>query len=210
MLRFVYGSNLGQFEKLRASMHRDRTYQFRDRLGWPVRVDEFGEERDEYDHDETLYVIWERPDGSHGGSMRLLPTLKATMVNDHFLHLTGGQPVKSETIWECTRFCLSREATSRVAAALMLAGGEVMQRLGIEHFVGVFDAPMKRIYKKIGSSPIILGTEGQGRHQTSVGLWQFTEEARHNISSSASISQPLMRIWFDRSFGLPSGIQRSA
>ena len=210
MLRFVYGAQLGQFEKLRACMHRDRTYQFRDRLGWPVHVDENGEEHDQYDHENTLYVIWENPNGSHGGSMRLLPTLGRTMVNDHFLHLTGGRAVKSDAIWECTRFCLSRDASPRVAAALMLAGGEVMQRFDVEHYVGVFDAPMRRVYQKIGSSPVILGSTGKGRHQTSVGLWRFTEEARRTVARSAAISAPLMRLWFERSFGMSNGIQMSA
>lgn len=210
MLRFVYGRHLGRFAKLRASMHRDRTHQFRDRLGWPVDVDSRGEERDQYDHDGTLYVIWERPDGGHGGSMRLLPTQGATMVNDHFLHLTDGQPVKSAAIWECTRFCLSRDATPRVAAALMLAGGEVMQRFGIEHYIGVFDAPMKRIYQRIGSTPLILGTSGQGRDQTSVGLWRFSEEARRRIALKADVSEPLMRLWFERSLGTPEPNRKSA
>jgi acyl homoserine lactone synthase len=191
-------------------MFQDRAFQFRDRLGWPVHVDETGEEHDQYDHDETLYVIWENPDGSHGGSMRLLPTLGRTMVNDHFLHLTGGQPVKDPAIWECTRFCLSRGASPRVAAALMLAGGEVMQRFDIEHFVGVFDAPMTRIYQKIGSSPVILGASGHGRHKTSVGLWQFSEQARSTVARSAAISAPLLRLWCDRSLGLPESQRMSA
>ena len=30
-----------------------------------------------------LYVIWEIPDGSHGGSMRFLPTSGRTMVHEH-------------------------------------------------------------------------------------------------------------------------------
>ena len=42
------------------------------------------------------------------------------MVNDVFSHLTGGTTISSPLIWECTRFCLSRDAASNVAAALML------------------------------------------------------------------------------------------
>ena len=210
MLRFLYGSQLGRFEKLRRSMHLDRTYQFRDRRGWPVNVDENGEERDEYDRDDTLYVIWENQDGSHGGSMRLLPTTGRTMVNDHFLHLTDGKPVLSPSVWECTRFCLSRNASPRVAAALMLAGGEVMQHFGIAYFVGVFDAPMKRIYQKIGAEPRVLGSAGYGRSQTSVGLWSMTEQAKRAVSRSAAISAPLMRLWFERSFGAVESVDLSA
>jgi acyl homoserine lactone synthase len=210
MLRFIYGDELSVQPKLAQSMFRDRTEQFRNRLGWPVVVNDAGEERDDYDLENPLYVIWQNADGGHGGSMRLLPTTGHTMVNDHFLHLTDGVRIESPLIWECTRFCLSKGATSRTAAALMLAGGEVMRRFGIRHYVGVFDAPMVRIYKMIGSSPTVLGSAGEGRAKTSVGLWEFTEGARRNVSARAAISPELMGLWFDRSFGHGKPLAKSA
>ena len=124
MLRYVYASDLEDHPKLAATMFRDRADQFKTRLGWDVTVDENGFERDEYDGLNPLYVIWEEPDGSHGGSMRFLPTTGRTMVNDHFSDLISG-PINSPSIWECTRFCLTRGAGSHVAAALMLGGGEI-------------------------------------------------------------------------------------
>ena len=139
MLRYVYASDLGDHPKLARTMFRDRADQFKTRLGWDVHVDKDGYERDEYDDLNPLYVIWEEPDGSHGGSMRFLPTTGRTMVNEHFGDLISG-PITSPVIWECTRFCLARGAGSHVAAALMLGGGEIMQNFGIEHFVGVFGA----------------------------------------------------------------------
>ena len=150
MIRYIYASDLHMFPKLKRGMFRDRADQFRTRLNWDVTVDENGEERDEYDALNPLYVIWEKPDGSHGGSMRLLPTTGPCMVNDHFLHLTDGVRIQSPVIWECTRFCLARDAEPRTAAALMLGGGEVMTGFGVEHYVGVFDARMVRIYRLIG------------------------------------------------------------
>lgn len=201
MLRYVYADDLHKFEKLGRSMFIDRADQFRTRLGWNVDVDEQGFERDEYDALNPLYVIWEMPDGTHGGSMRFLPTTGRVMVNDIFGHLTGGAPITSPLIWECTRFCLSRDAKSRVAAALMLGGGEIMTNFGIRHFAGVFDARMERIYKAIGSSPEVLGSEGQGREKISVGLWSFTPEAKARVAKRAGVSPDLSRLWFDRSFG---------
>ena len=133
MLRYIYANQLHLYPKLAKSMFQDRADQFRDRLGWEVSVDDSGAERDEYDDMCPLYVIWERPDGSHGGSMRLLPTTGRVMVNDVFGHLTGGAPITSPLIWECTRFCLARGAGGNVAAALMLAGGEVMVGFGVRH-----------------------------------------------------------------------------
>ncbi len=201
MLRYVYANELHNYPKLARTMFQDRADQFKARVGWDVRIDENGYETDEYDLLNPLYVIWEQPDGSHGGSMRFLPTTGRVMVNDVFGHLTGGTTISSPLIWECTRFCLARGAGSNVAAALMLAGGEIMTGFGIRHFVGVFDARMVRIYRLIGSSPEVLGSEGEGRDRISVGLWEFSAEAKALIAKRAGISPELSRLWFDRAFG---------
>lgn len=201
MLRYIYANELKNHPKLARGMFVDRADQFKTRLGWDVKVDENGEERDQYDTLNPLYVIWENVDGTHGGSMRFLPTTGRTMVNDVFGHLTGGGPVVSPHIWECTRFCLARGAGSNVAAALMLGGGEIMKGFGVRHFVGVFDARMVRIYRAIGSSPEVLGSEGQGRDKISVGLWEFTEEAQRHVASRAEVSPELSKLWFTRAFG---------
>lgn len=201
MLRYIYANELYLYPKLGSSMFRDRADQFRTRLGWDVDVDAQGKERDQYDALNPLYVIWEESDGSHGGSMRFLPTTGRVMVNDVFGHLTGGGPITSPLIWECTRFCLSRGAGPSMAAALMLAGGEIMTGFGIRHFVGVFDARMQRIYRAIGSSPDLLGSQGEGRDRISVGLWEFTDNAKHKVALRAGISEQVSRLWFDRAFG---------
>lgn len=210
MIRYLYGSALDTYPTLKRSMFRDRAWQFKERLNWDVHVDDAGEERDAYDDLNPLYVIWQRPNGSHGGSMRLLPTVGRTMVNDHFLHLTDGVPIRSPLIWECTRFCLSPDADPRTAAALMLAGGEVMQGFGVEHYVGVFDARMVRIYGRIGSCPEVLGTEGRGREAISVGLWEFTPEARARVAQAAGLSPSISHHWFNRAFGADIKLAQTA
>jgi acyl homoserine lactone synthase len=200
MLRYVYASDLNDHPKLALTMFRDRADQFKTRLGWDVKVDANGAERDEYDDMNPLYVIWEEPDGSHGGSMRFLPTTGRTMVNDHFGDLMSG-PITSPLIWECTRFCLTRGAGGHVAAALMLGGGEIMQNFAVEHFVGVFDARMVRIYRMIGASPEVLGSIGTGRDQISIGLWHFDETDAAQVAGRAGVSLDLSRQWFDSAFG---------
>lgn len=209
MLRYIYGHDLQHHPVLARSMFRDRACQFRDRLGWPVDVNAEGEERDRYDALDPLYVIWENADGSHGGSMRFLPTTGPVMVNDVFSHLLGGGSVVSPLIWECTRFCLSRNADGAVAAALMLGGGEIMSGFGIRHFVGVFDARMVRIYRMIGSSPEVLGSEGAGRDKISVGLWEFSQDAQAKVAARAMVAPETSRAWFDRDMG-GGGVQPTA
>ena len=80
MLRYLYANELGNFPILRDSMFRDRADQFSRRLNWDVSVSSSGEERDEYDGLNPLYIIWQKQNGYHGGSMRFLPTLGPTMV----------------------------------------------------------------------------------------------------------------------------------
>lgn len=200
MIRYLYAEDLANYPKLARTMFQDRALQFKERMGWDVTVDNQGQERDEYDGLNPLYVIWERPDGTHGGSMRFLPTVGRTMVNDHFQDITGAY-ITSPLIWECTRFCLAPDAEPRISAALMLAGGEIMAGFGIKHFVGVFDARMIRIYRTIGSSPEVLGTTGAGREAISVGLWEYSDRGRIAVAMSAKISPELSRYWFERAFG---------
>lgn len=201
MIRYLYADQLSKFPLLQRTMFEDRADQFKTRLEWDVSVNSDGQERDEYDDLNPLYVIWEKADGTHGGSMRFLPTTGRTMVNDHFLNLTDGVAFQSPLIWECTRFCLSRDTDPGTAAALMLAGGEVMQNFGVRHFVGVFDARMVRIYNRIGAAPEVLGTQGTGRQAISVGLWEFTEAAQKQVSRIAGVSLEASRRWFAASFG---------
>ncbi|SMC63407.1 acyl-homoserine-lactone synthase [Primorskyibacter flagellatus] len=201
MIRYIYANDLNTEPKLRDSMFRDRADQFKARLGWEVAVDAKGYERDEYDDLNPLYVIWQKPCGSHGGSMRLLPTTGRTMVNDHFKDITGGVHIESPLIWECTRFCLARDTAPGTAAALMLAGGEVMNGFGLRHYVGVFDARMVRIYRLIGAQPDVLGTTGEGRDAISVGLWEFTPESQARVAARAGLSPSVSRQWFEAAFG---------
>lgn len=203
MIRFIYGDELNKFPYLKKTMLQDRAAQFRDRLDWDVAVNEAGEETDQYDELNPLYVIWEGPDGRHGGSMRCLPTLGRTMTAEHFLDLTHGVRIESPLIWEVTRFCLAPDAGPGVAAALMLAGCEFGLRFGIDQCVGVFDARMVRIYGRIGFSPDVIGTTGDGRDAIAVGIWTFSDEARRAISSRSGIPAALAEKWFDASFAAP-------
>ncbi|MEM1429534.1 MAG: acyl-homoserine-lactone synthase [Pseudomonadota bacterium] len=205
MLRYVYGHDLSQFPTLAHTMFTDRAEQFRHRLGWDVTVDDAGHETDEYDALDPLYIIWEAPDGSHGGSMRFLPTVGRTMINEHFSHLTDGVHIESPLIWECTRFCLSPRATGgqarKTAGALVLGAGEMMERAALEHYVGVFDARMERIYRHYGVEPEVIGSEGEGRARIGVGLWRMRPEAWEPTLARLGIDRDTSRRWVAQSLG---------
>ena len=200
MLRFIYGDRLNKFPRLADSMFRDRAAQFSDRLGWDVSVDANGHERDEYDALNPLYVIWQDAGGRHAGSMRFLPTTGRTMVNEHFGHLTAGVAIASPLIWECTRFCLAPGAERRVTAGLVLGAGMLMERFALEHFVGVFDPRMERIYGLLGPKPEVIGRAGSGEASIGVGLWAFDESLRPRVLSRVGVARAEAEGWWDASF----------
>ncbi len=210
MIRYLYADQLSQFPVLAESMFRHRAVQFKQRLDWEVSVDERGWEMDQYDSMNPLYIIWENADGTHGGSVRIMPTTGRIMTNEHFLHLTGGVKIQSPFIWECTRFCLAPDGTAGVAAALLVAGVELGLRFGLDQAVGVVYAKTVPLYRRIGSMPDIIGSDGNGRDEISVGLWPITVEARAEISRKSGIPLSVIARWFDASFGVEAAMSGGA
>lgn len=204
MLHYVYGTDLDNFPKLRDTMFRDRAEQFANRLGWDaVNVDENGHEMDHYDSLNPLYIIWEMADGSHGGSMRMMPTVGQTMVNDHFAHLTGGVRIQSPLIWECTRFCISPRADRRATAALVVAAGELMDEFALEHFVGVFFEKMERVFSLSYINADVLGVDPQmdaAGDRIAVGTWEITPKTIERNLARVGITREMSKEWFRASF----------
>lgn len=188
MIRYVYAHEIDKHPRLVDEMFKDRARQFRDRMKWDVSVDENGWERDQYDALAPLYIIYEREDGSHGGSGRLMPTTGRTMIGEHFSHLTDGVVIQSPTIWEITRFCISpsvrspREAMA-ITSSLLLAGIDAGLRFGLDFYVAVFDEPMLRVYKRLDFAPDIMGSAGEDKERICAGLWPCTEEVRAKMAA---------------------------
>ncbi|MGB3178896.1 MAG: acyl-homoserine-lactone synthase [Albidovulum sp.] len=201
MLRFLTSEELDTYPQLADTMFSDRAQQFRQRLQWDVSVDAKGWERDEYDRLNPIYVIWQKPDGRHGGSMRFMPTLGRTMVNEHFSSLSGGRRFSHAKVWECTRFCVADGMPAQTSTALMLGGAQLGVSFGLARAVGVFDARMVRIYRALGWEPTVLGTDGQGADAISLGVWQFSDEIRRKLARKAGISPEISQLWFDRDAG---------
>ncbi|KIC48209.1 hypothetical protein RA29_16845 [Tateyamaria sp. ANG-S1] len=199
MIHFLYGEVLVSKPVLAHSMFVDRGAQFKTRLGWDVTVNEFGEERDEYDLLNPLYVIVADEHGRHEASMRLLPTTGQTMVNDHFLDINNGVSIESPLVWECTRFCTSPDARPHSATKLMAAGGKVMQESCIEHFVGVFDRRMMPVYRRIGTVPTVVGWSQGEINKIGIGLWDYCADDYKRLLDRCGVSDIEMELFFANS-----------
>lgn len=120
----------------RAEIARFRHRVFVQKLGWRVPASlasathRDGEESDEYDHDDTVYVTLRGDGDAIVGCARLLPATHHFLLGDHFRHLVDDMPgavvfdnkkafddtdalhagresSSPATVWELSRFALA-------------------------------------------------------------------------------------------------------
>lgn len=197
MIRIFPEQDLAANWDVSDQMYRSRARLFRDRLGWDVKVDDRGWERDQYDAHNPLYVVV--TDGEqHIGSMRLMATTGPHMTADHFSQLTGGGPIRSPDIWEVTRFCVEQSdripgsVVQRASLELMLAAHELATYSGIEQFIATFDSRMRAIYRRAGWEPDIMGFQGSGRDRVYAGIWDVEPELVNKFRARLGIDHPLV------------------
>ena len=180
-------------------MFKDRAEQFHKRLNWDVNVDENGEERDAYDNQDPIYIVIEGSDGSHEGSMRLLPMVGRNMYNDHFSFIANRWEARDPLVWECTRFCVSTNAGRSTSALLLAAGGKFLESFQLRGLLGVFDARMERVYRLLGSRPKILGRAKYAGLEIGLGFWRRDFKQYRCLLARAGISAIEMEDFFAKS-----------
>ena len=148
----------------REGMFRLRYETFRVRLGWDVETTDDGLEIDQFDDDDSQYILARSPEDDIDACWRLLPTLGPNMLRDVFPQLLNGQPAPAAAdVWELSRFAL---ATDRLAAAeqagnyqlsfgplsvkLMAEAARFAKDRGIVRYVTVTTAAIERMLKKQG------------------------------------------------------------
>ncbi|MBC3474787.1 MULTISPECIES: acyl-homoserine-lactone synthase [Pseudomonas] len=87
-----------------AQMERYRYRVFVDELGWDLTCEPQCE-RDQFDHDNTLYLLACNGRDDIVGTARLLPTHRPYLLDEVFPQLMAGQALPhSAQVWELSRF----------------------------------------------------------------------------------------------------------
>jgi acyl homoserine lactone synthase len=190
MIVVVEPHNAHKYSNLMDEMFRLRARIFSDRLRWDVQVID-GKERDRYDEEAPVYLICTDDEtGAIEGSLRLLPTTGPTLLADCFSDtLPDSVHLSAPTIWECTRFCLDDEILDRgrhdelllASAVLIAALGEVAISAGIESIIGNFEAPVLRLYRRIGCEVEVLGSTSRYGRPVYLGLFSISEPILRKI-----------------------------
>jgi acyl homoserine lactone synthase len=129
-------------------------------LGWRLPMADDGLERDQYDHDDTVYVVGRDEAGSICGCARLLPTTQPYLLKDLFPFLLAeGMPApESPGVWELSRFAASPIAADPDEGRnftwffrpMLASVVRCAARLGARQIIGVTYLSMERLYRRIG------------------------------------------------------------
>jgi N-acyl-L-homoserine lactone synthetase len=131
---------------IRSAMLKDRKTVLMDRLGWDLRSPDGLHEIDQFDGDDTLYLIVHQAEtGRHLGSVRLLPSTGPHLLGDVFPHLCAYGVPKGRDVWEITRLVttpgLTRGEALQVRRHLSIALFEHALGAGIARYTMVTHLP---------------------------------------------------------------------
>jgi acyl homoserine lactone synthase len=142
------------------ALARYRHQIFVEQLGWDLPIAEKGFERDQYDHDDTVYVLAHDEMGSICGCARLLPTTLPYLLKDVFPFLFAERMSAPESpeVWELSRFAASPSAVCDAAAGnadwvfqpMLASVVRCAARLGARQLIGVTYLGMERLFRRIG------------------------------------------------------------
>lgn len=161
--RWVQSLFAGTFEQMPAGLElRLGAYRhsvFVEDLGWQLPCQE-GDERDQFDRLDTVYVVAEDDSGELCGCARLLPTVHGYLLGDIFPQLmNGAPPPKAPDLWELSRFStrpgvqgmtLSREQQRDRFCALFRAVTAAALQRGAVRLITFTALGVERILRQIG------------------------------------------------------------
>jgi acyl homoserine lactone synthase len=129
-------------------------------LGWRLPMADDGFERDQYDRDDTVYVVGRDEADSICGCARLLPTTRPYLLKDlfPFLLAQGMDAPESPEVWELSRFAASplavgqseSGALSWVFRPMLASVVRCAAQLGARQIIGVTYLSMERLFRRIG------------------------------------------------------------
>lgn len=146
--------------ELTIGVARYRHKVFVEKLGWQLKCDD-SLEYDQFDRDDTVYVIAQNETAEVIGSARLLPTTRPYLLSEVFPQLLNGMPPPcSPDVWELSRFAAvdfnSRggsaldQFSSPIAVGLLRASQKCATAHGAKRFITVSPLGVERLLRRAG------------------------------------------------------------
>jgi len=201
MIRQLQGFERADNKSLFDQMFNHRKLVFHDQKGWDVRLVDEEYEIDEYDRDDTVYLVSLNEHGALTGSIRLLGTHGPHMLNGPFRSMFPDVQFATPLIWEATRFVtlgdksVQPNQVSRSACEILLGMCRFGLNNGVDQITAVYDAGMARLYRRCGLTHIELGRHRTPEHGTVfVGLWEISRELEASILAATGLERAPSRL----------------
>jgi acyl homoserine lactone synthase len=140
-----------------AALAQYRHEVFVEQLGWDLPLADNRFERDQYDRDDTVYVVARDESDTICGCARLLPTTRPYLLRDVFPFLLAPDMPAPEApdVWELSRFAASPrtagdESASWAVRPMLASVVACAAQLGARQLIGVTFASMERLFRRIG------------------------------------------------------------
>lgn len=159
-MNIVTGTPADLSLEIMAGVARYRHKVFVEKLGWQLRC-ENALEYDQFDRDDTVYVVAHNAAHEVVGTARLLPTTRPYLLGEVFPHLLHGvEPPHSPEVWELSRFAAVdfsvqgssalAQFSSPIAVGLLQASLECAARHGAKRFITVSPLGVERLLRIAG------------------------------------------------------------
>lgn len=166
-MRFTSGCSAELRPALMQRLARYRHRVFVETLGWQLQCRN-ALEYDQFDRDDTLYVIAQNAEGDVIGTARLLPTTRPYLLSEVFpTLLNGAQPPRSPDVWELSRFAAMdfsgqtgtalEQFSSPITTGLLRAASRCAMAQGAQRMVTVSPLGVERLLRRTGFEHHRLG-----------------------------------------------------
>jgi acyl homoserine lactone synthase len=148
-------------DDLDAALAQYRHQVFVEQLGWDLPCADSRFERDQYDREDTIYIVARDESGTICGCARLLPTTRPYLLREVFPFLLAADMAAPEApdVWELSRFAAKPatnltakgdESVSWAVRPMLASVVECAAKLGARQLIGVTFLSMERLFRRIG------------------------------------------------------------
>ena len=152
---------------------------------------------DQYDDDQTTYVV-KQIGGTIVGGARLRPTVLRHMLRDVFGDLCdGGSPPVGPTVYECSRTFVARRHPERRAifAEVLLAVAQYCVANGVDTLTGVLETWWLNSYLALGLKATPLGMPCDVEGMSLLGVsFEIDASVRDNLRNRFAILSNAARV----------------
>lgn len=172
-------------------------------LGWQLNAQD-GQEFDQFDRPDTLYVVSLDREGGINGCARLLPTTQPYLLGEVFPQLMDGLPPPcSPDVWELSRFAAMDIVTqstssfgqfsSHIALELLQEAIECARNKGAKRIITVSPIGVERLLRRAGFHTHRAGPPIVFDGCTIIACWIEISEV--SLEYTAASSNKLLANW---------------